>query len=399
MISRRLAQLSRDRQPGAAASRAWSAAGSTSTLLEPLLDEHGDRIIEVLEEAMRGGPDPRGRRARPLHLRARARARDALRAPEREPPRAPAPAHRRGARGRRRREPRRARLPLRTRAGRRKAVGYALAAAEQAAAALAYEEAAEHYRRADDGARRRGSRSAPPSCAPATRRRARRSPPRRELARERSDRDALAEAALGHRRPPRRGRRRSTPRHRAARGGAGALQTEDSLLGVQLRARLVDRLTSRADERALALSAEALDDGPAARRPARAAGRARVAATPRCCTSTTSTSGCGSARSCSRSPTRIGERELEALGHHWRIYDLLEAGAGRGRAPRAPRAWPRSPPSCASRSTATSPSAGRSCGRRWRAASATPSGSRARPSSSAAARRPATPRRSTPPRC
>ena len=81
---------------------------------------------------------------------------------------------------------------------------------------------------------------------------------------------------------------------------------------------------------------------------------------------------------------RIGERELEALGHHWRIYDLLEAGdveEARARARRAGRARRRS---CASRCTTTSPSAGRSCGRRWPAAWRRPSGSRARPTSSAA---------------
>ena len=80
---------------------------------------------------------------------------------------------------------------------------------------------------------------------------------------------------------------------------------------------------------------------------------------------------------------RIGERELEALGHHWRIYDLLEA-ARVDDARDAHRALATLAAELRQPLYTISRPAGRSCGRRWRAASTTPSGSRARPTSSAA---------------
>ena len=230
------------------------------------------------------------------------------------------------------------------------------------------------------------SRSAPPSCAPATRRRARRSPPPRELARERNDRGALAEAALGF-----------AGRH--AEAGVvdhdGIALLEEALARVRRRGPSARRPAARrgwstalhfaqAEERTLALSAEALamaqrlgdprallvalesrhaallhvDHLDERLRPERGAARAggadrRVASWRRSATT-------GGSTTCSR------------------------PAAGRRRPHARTAGWRRSPPSCASRSTTTSRSAGRSCGRRWRAASATPSGSRARRSSSAA---------------
>ena len=71
-------------------------------------------VIASLEAAVAAGLRRRGRRGgRPLLLRARPDARDALRAPDRQPQAPPAPAHRRGARGAAARdESRRDRPPL-----------------------------------------------------------------------------------------------------------------------------------------------------------------------------------------------------------------------------------------------------------------------------------------------
>ena len=271
--------------------------------------------------------DPRGRRARPLRLRARARARDALREPEHEPPRAPAPPDRRGARGRRRRRTRPSSPTTSTRAGRREAVGYALAAAEQATAALAYEEAAEHYRRAGRRASptrlalgaaelRAGDPAARATFAAAADARPRAGRPRR-----------AGRGRARPLRPPRRGGRDRPRGHRAARGGAGARYDEDHLLAVRLRARLVDALAfARQEERREALSAEALEMAHRLGRSARAARRARGPPRRAAARRPPRRAAAPRARSCWTLAARIEERELEALGHHWRIYDLLEAG-------------------------------------------------------------------------
>ena len=118
-------------------------------LLEELVDEP-----PTPDRGARGGgrgrARARGRRGRPLHLRPRPRTRDALRGPEHKPPRAAAPAHRRGAGADRGREPRRARLPLLRGPGAERPSTTRSSPAEQAAEAFAYDEAAEHYRRASD---------------------------------------------------------------------------------------------------------------------------------------------------------------------------------------------------------------------------------------------------------
>jgi hypothetical protein len=202
------------------------------------------------------------------------------------------------------------------------AIPYALAAAEQATAALAWAEAAEHYRRADAGLATRLAlgaaelRAGEPTARATFARAA-------ELAREETDHDALAEAALGF-----------SGRH--AEAGviddeavalleeALAQQPGRSLLGVRLRARLVDTLQfARQDARRQALSAEALDiahelGDPRAQLVALEARHAALLHVDHL-----------------ETRLQLGEellalatedRELEALGHHWRIYDLLEAG-------------------------------------------------------------------------
>ena len=198
------------------------------------------------------------------------------------------------------------------------AVGYALAAAEQANAALAYEEAAEHYRRADDSLATRlalgaaelraGDPSARATFAAAA-----------EQARASGDWDALAEAALGHS-----GRHAEAgvddPAARALLEEALERQTGDSLLGVRLRARLRRASSAAGAERR---GARRWRTGSTTR--ARCWSRSSPA-TPRCCTSTTSTSGCALSEELLALAAEVGERELEALGQHWRIYDLLEAG-------------------------------------------------------------------------
>jgi hypothetical protein len=202
------------------------------------------------------------------------------------------------------------------------AVGYALAAAEQATAALAYEEAAEHYRRAGDGLDTRlalgaaelraGDPAARTTFAAAAR-----------LAREENDRDALAEAALGH-----------SGRH--AEAGvidleaialleeALAAHDSDSLLAVRLRARLVDQFGA-AEDRRLALSAEALAIAHRLGDP-----RAELVALESRHAALLHVDHLNERLRLSEEllalAERIDERELAALGHHWRIYDLLEAG-------------------------------------------------------------------------
>jgi len=201
------------------------------------------------------------------------------------------------------------------------AVGYALAAAEQATAALAYEEAAEHYRRADDGLRTTlllgaAEQRAGDPAARATFLRA------ADLARAEGDADALAEAALGY-----------AGRHAevGVRDPQAILLLEEALsqqdggpLAVHLRARLVDQF-GVPQERRLELSAEALELAHRLHDP-----RAQLAALK---------AGHGALMHVAHLQERLrlgdellelaeaaGERELEALGQHWRIYDLLEAG-------------------------------------------------------------------------
>ena len=223
-----------------------------------------------------------------------------------------------------------------------------------------------------------------------------------ELARARGARDALAEAALGIRRPLRRGGRGRPRGDRAARGGAGrAGEGGASLLAVRLLARLADNLAVRRR-----------GPGPTARAQRRGArAGARGSATRARCWSRW--------RAATRAllhiehlderlrlsaellalAERAGERELAALGHHWRIYDLLEAAASttpRRRARRAEHARRRAAP-------AAVPALRRRLGGRVGADGGprrpTPSGSPASPTSSAGAPRRATPRPSTPPSC
>ena len=275
MISRRLQQLSRHRQPGAQRGRASSAASSTSTLLEALLDEP-TTVIDGARGGDRGGPGPRGRRARPLRLRARARARDALRGPEHEPPRAPAPPHRRGAGGRRRREPGRARLPLLRGPGARRPSATRSPPPSRPTAALAYEEAAEHYRRA--GRRRLATRLALGAAElragdPAARETFAAAA---ELARERGRPRRAGRGRARLRRPPRRGGRDRPRGDRAARGGAGRRSTTTTCSPCSCARGSSTACTSPRERGARARAQRrGAGDGPPARRPARAAGRAR----------------------------------------------------------------------------------------------------------------------------
>ena len=204
------------------------------------------------------------------------------------------------------------------------AVGYALAAAEQATAALAYEEAAEHYRRAGDdlstrlalGAAelRAGDPAARATFAAAA-----------AVARAQNDRDALAEAALGH-----------SGRHAAAGEldrevialleEALAAYDEDHYLAVRLKARLVDALQfAHEEERREALSAEVLAmahrlGDPRAQLVALEARHAALLHVDHL------DERLRLGEELLALAARIEDRELEALGHHWRIYDLLEAG-------------------------------------------------------------------------
>ena len=285
-------------------------------------------------------------------------------------------------------------------AGATKAVAYALAAAEQAAAALAYEEAAEHYRRALVEPRldillalgaaelRAGDPTARETFAAAAAARPRARRPRRA---------GRGRARL--RRPPRRGGRRSTTtasrcsRRRSARFGA-----EDIRSRVQLRARAGRPAPVRAGRGApLALSAEALAMAQRLGDP-----RALLVALESRHAALLHVDHLDERLRLSEEllglAARIGERELEALGHHWRIYDLLEAGRvedARTRAPQAGDARRRAAPA------ALQPLRGRLGGRvgadggpRRRRRAARARGLRAR----RARRRRATPRRSSPPR-
>ena len=95
---------------------------------------------------------------------------------------------------------------------------------------------------------------------------------------------------------------------------------------MQLLARLADRLHLRRRPRANA-RAQRGGDGrwrTGWRTRARWSPRSR-AGTRRCCTSTHLDERLRLSAELLALAARIGERELEALGHHWRIYDLLEA--------------------------------------------------------------------------
>lgn len=289
-------------------------------LLETLLDEPGERIIEALEEAAKAGLI---READELDRFAYAHALVRETLYEAQSTSRRVRLHRRigealEAAG----DANPAELAYHFHEGRApEAVPYALAAAEQATAALAYEEAAEHYRRADDGLQttlalgaaelRAGDPGARDTFARAA-----------ALAREADDADALAEAALGH-----------SGRH--AEIGVGdeatiALLEEalarhpDGLLSIRLRARLVDQF-GVSQERRLALSAEALELAHRLHDP-----RAQLVALEACHAALMHTDHLSERLRLSEEllelADEVGERELEALGHHWRIYDLLEAG-------------------------------------------------------------------------
>ncbi len=209
-----------------------------------------------------------------------------------------------------------------------------------------------------------------------------------ELMRRSEGNDQLARAALGF----------------AGRfGGAGPIDREaiglmeealeafgdqESALVATLLARLANSLPP--GPRTIELSGRALEMARARRRREGARARRWRAATRRCCTRSSRTSGCGSAPSSLALAQREGDREVEALAQHLRIRDLLEAGRFRGRARRPcgfARAGRRSRAACIS----TSPRSGTRCGpwrtRGWRTAS----GSGRSRSSSASARASAPP--------
>ncbi len=246
LIARRLQQLS------PTANQVLSVAAIVGrqfdlALLETLLDEPADDIIDALEEATRAGLIRETDAARPVRLRARARARDALREPEREPPRARAPPDRRGAGAPRRREPGRARLPLPRRPGAARP-----SATRWPPPSRRWRRSPTRRRPSTTGARatisptrlalgaaelRAGDPAARATFAAAA-----------AIARAAGDRDALAAAALGH-----------SGRH--AEAGvidheaialleeALASHPEDGLTGVRLRARLVDQFGQTAPAR------------------------------------------------------------------------------------------------------------------------------------------------------
>ena len=318
LIARRLQQLS------PTASQVLSVAAIVGrqfdlALLETLLDEPADDIIDALEEATRAGlireTDQLDRFAF-AHALVRETLYESQSASRR------VRAHRRiGEALERLGGANPAELAYHFHEGRApESVGYALAAAEQATAALAYEEAAEHYRRAGDdlatrlalGAAelRAGDPAARATFAAAA-----------AIARAAGDRDALAAAALGH-----------SGRH--AEAGvidheaialleeALASHPEDGLTGVRLRARLVDQFGQPRRE---ALSAEALDMAHRLEDP-----RALLVALEARHAALLHVEHLDERLALSdellRLAEHVGERELEALGQHWRIYDLLEAG-------------------------------------------------------------------------
>ena len=318
MISRRLQQLS---ETASTMLRVASVIGRRFDLdlLDRLTDEPTDRIIEVLEEALEAGlireADELDRFAF-AHALVRETLYEAQSASRR------VRLHRRigevleagGAANP-------AELAYHFHEGRApQAVGYALAAAEQATAALAYEEAAEHYRRADDSLTTRLALGAAELRAgdPAARATFKAAA---ELAREQGDADALAEAALGHS-----GRHAEAgvddPEARALLEQALERQAGDSLLGVRLRARLVDQFGQPQREQ---LSAEALEMAHRLRDP-----RARLVALESRHAALLHVDHLDERLRLSQEllelAKEVGERELEALGQHWRIYDLLEAG-------------------------------------------------------------------------
>ena len=314
-------------------------------LLEALIDEPVERIISALEEASAAGlvrevADDVDRFVFPHAL-----VRETLyERQSAQPPRAPAPPDRAGAGGARPRSARRppsspttsSRAATSTATG--KAIGYAVQAAEQA----------------DGGARLRGGRRALPArararCEPATERRrcelllalggaeARAGDPARAATFARAAALARGQAPRAARpggagRPPalrRRaarstGRRSRCSRRRSRRSGtrarcraaAGAAGQPAALRG---RAERVDGA-----QRPRASSWRTrIDDPPAlvarAREPPRGAAviehldeRLRLS------------------EELLALAERIGERELEALGAHWRVYDLLEAADADG---------------------------------------------------------------------
>jgi hypothetical protein len=316
MISRRLRQLS---DTGVLKVASVIGRRFDLDLLDRLTDEPTDRILEVLEEATTAGLI---REAGELDRFAFAHAlvRDTLYESQSTSRRVRL--HRRiGEALEAGPAPNPAQLAHHFHEGRApQAVGYALAAAEQANAALAYDEAAEHYRRADDSLATRLAlgaaelRAGDPAARETFTAAAR-------LAREQGDDEALAEAALGLS-----GRHAEAgvedPEARALLEEALARQSGDSLLGVRLRARLVDQFGQTRGEQ---LSAEALDMAHRLGDP-----RARLVALE----------SRHSARlhvdhleerlrlgeELLQLASEVGEREQEALGQHWRIYDLLEAG-------------------------------------------------------------------------
>lgn len=214
-----------------------------------------------------------------------------------------------------------------------RAIDYAVAAAEQAAAMLSWEQAAAHYRRALDGdlpAERRcelllalGSAEARSGHGSARDTFARAA----MLARRSVGPEALAKAALGF-----------AGRHAEAgivdRDGIALLEEAlealgegDSPLGVRVRARLADSLHfADASERTFALSLAALE---MARRIADP--EAQVAALQSRHAALLHVSHLDERLRLDEEilalAERIGVRELEALGRHWSIYDLLEAGS------------------------------------------------------------------------
>ncbi|MDA0178708.1 protein kinase [Solirubrobacter phytolaccae] len=214
-----------------------------------------------------------------------------------------------------------------------RAIDYAVAAAEQAAAMLSWEQAAGHYRRALEGdlpADRRcelllalGSaeeRSGHPSARDTFARAA-------MLARRSVGPEALARAALGF-----------AGRHAEAgivdRDGIALLEEAlealgegDSPLGVRVRARLADSLHfADAPERTFALSLAALEMARRIEDP-----EAQVAALQSRHAALLHVQYLDERLRLDEEilalAERIGVRELEALGRHWRIYDLLEAGS------------------------------------------------------------------------